>query len=131
MAEQTKARETAWLQARELTPEKIKLAQQALEEIRAGEKVFEAIRHNPLADGYLSKNILVTVYRELVRRGEWENDPALLAKIRMKPMLWLPSISLPTAGARTWLLKWWASILPFNWQSNRCGKAARCPWWVT
>ena len=86
MAEQTKARETAWLQARELTPEKIKLAQQALEEIRAGEKVFEAIRHNPLADGYLSKNILVTVYRELVRRGEWKNDPALLAKIRMKPM---------------------------------------------
>jgi elongator complex protein 3 len=96
MAEQTKARETAWLQARELTPEKIKLAQQALEEIRAGEKVFEAIRHNPLADGYLSKNILVTVYRELVRRGEWESDPALLSKIRMKPMRTLSGVTTVT-----------------------------------
>ena len=96
MAEQTKARETAWLQARELTPEKIKLAQQALEEIRAGEKVFEAIRHNPLPDGYLSKNILVTVYRELVRRGEWENDPSLLAKIRMKPMRTLSGVTTVT-----------------------------------
>ena len=55
MAEQSKAREAAWLEARVLTPEKIVLAQQALEEIRAGEKVFEAIRHNPLPDGYLSK----------------------------------------------------------------------------
>ena len=96
MAEQTKARKTAWLQARELTPDKIKLAQQALEEIRTGEKVFEAIRHNPLADGYLSKNILVTVYRELVRRGEWESDPALLAKIRMKPMRTLSGVTTVT-----------------------------------
>ncbi len=96
MAEQSKAREAAWLEARVLTPEKIELAQRALEEVRAGEKVFEAIRHNPLPDGYLSKNILVTVYRELVRRGEWGDDPALLAKIRMKPMRTLSGVTTVT-----------------------------------
>ncbi len=96
MAQQTKARVAAWLEARELTPEKIELAQLALEEIRAGEKVFEAIRHNPLSDGYLSKNILVTVYRELVQRGEWHDDPALLAKIRMKPMRTLSGVTTVT-----------------------------------
>jgi elongator complex protein 3 len=96
MAKQTKDREAAWLEARVLTPEKIELARRALEEIRTGEKVFEAIRHNPLSDGYLSKNILVTVYRELVRQGEWQNDPALLAKIRMKPMRTLSGVTTVT-----------------------------------
>jgi elongator complex protein 3 len=96
MAQQTKAREAAWMEARVLTPEKIELAKHALEEIRAGEKVFEAIRHNPLSDGYLSKNILVTVYRDLVKRGEWAKDPALLAKIRMKPMRTLSGVTTVT-----------------------------------
>jgi elongator complex protein 3 len=96
MAEQSKAREAAWLDARVLTPEKIEMAQNALAEIRAGEKVFEAIRHHPLSDGYLSKNILVTVYRELVRRGDWEKDPGLLAKIRMKPMRTLSGVTTVT-----------------------------------
>jgi elongator complex protein 3 len=96
MAEQSKARKAAWLDARVLTPEKIKLAERALEEIRDGEEVFEAMRHNPLPDGYLSKNILVTVFRELVRRGEWDDDPALLAKIRMKPMRTLSGVTTVT-----------------------------------
>ncbi len=96
MAQQTKARAAAWTESRVLTPEKIELALRALEEIRAGEKVFEAIRHNPLPDGYLSKNILVAVYRELVQSGEFENDPALLAKIRMKPMRTLSGVTTVT-----------------------------------
>jgi len=96
MAEQTKAREAAWMKARVLTPEKIELAKRALEEIRAGEDAFEAIRHNPLPNGYLSKNILVTVYRDLVQRGEWADDPALLAAIRMKPMRTLSGVTTVT-----------------------------------
>lgn len=96
MAEQTKAREAAWMQARVLTPEKIELAKLALLEIRNGEEVFEAIRHNPLSAGYLSKNVLVTVYRDLVQRGEWVDDPALLAKIRMKPMRTLSGVTTVT-----------------------------------
>ncbi len=96
MAEQTKARAAAWIKARVLTPEKIELAKRALIEIRDGEEVFEAIRHNPLSDGYLSKNILVTVFRDLVESGEWEDDPGLLAKIRMKPMRTLSGVTTVT-----------------------------------
>jgi elongator complex protein 3 len=96
MAEQSKAREAAWLKARILTPEKFELARRALEEIQAGEQVFDAIRHNPLPDGYLSKNILVTAYREFVRRGVWEEDPRLLARIRMKPMRTLSGVTTVT-----------------------------------
>jgi elongator complex protein 3 len=96
MAEQTQARQAAWLEARELTPEKIEIAQRTLKEIRSGHQVFDAIRHNPLADGYLSKNILVAVYRDLVQRGEWQADPALLGKIRMKPMRTLSGVTTVT-----------------------------------
>ena len=35
--------------------------------------------------GYIGKQMLVAVYREMVAAGEIEADPALLAKIRMKP----------------------------------------------
>ena len=86
----------AWLQARKLTPEKVKLARAALEEIRAGRETFDAIRRHPLRDGYLSKNILVAVYRQLVASGEWTEDPALLAKIRMKPMRTLSGVTTVT-----------------------------------
>jgi len=96
MAEQTQARQAAWLEARELTLEKIEIAQKTLEEIRSGRQVFDAIRRNPLADGYLSKNILVAVYRDLVQRGEWQADPALLSKIRMKPMRTLSGVTTVT-----------------------------------
>jgi elongator complex protein 3 len=44
----------------------------------------------------LSKNILVTVYRDLVQRGEWPEDPVLLAKIRMKPMRTLSGVTTVT-----------------------------------
>ena len=89
-------REDAWLQARKLTPEKIALARAALEEIRAGREVFDAIRRHPLPNGYLSKNILVAVYRQLVTSGEWDDNPALLAKIRMKPMRTLSGVTTVT-----------------------------------
>ena len=92
----TKTPADAWLQARQLTPEKEAKARAALEEIRAGREVFDAIRRHPLADGYLSKNILVAVYRRLVAAGEWADDPALLAKIRMKPMRTLSGVTTVT-----------------------------------
>ena len=96
MARQTKAGEAAWQEARQLTPEKIELARNVLEEVRAGRPVFDAIRQHPLSDGYLSKNILVAVYRALVDRGEWQADPELLAKIRMKPMRTLSGVTTVT-----------------------------------
>lgn len=88
----------AWHAAREITPHKRDLARQALEEIRAGSKVFDALRRNPLPDGegFLKKSVLVAVYRALVEAGEWEKDPAVLAKIRLKPMRTLSGVTTVT-----------------------------------
>ncbi|MBN1666231.1 MAG: tRNA uridine(34) 5-carboxymethylaminomethyl modification radical SAM/GNAT enzyme Elp3, partial [Anaerolineales bacterium] len=41
-------------------------------------------------------NLLVAAYRELVRQGEWPADPALLARIRMKPMRTLSGVTTVT-----------------------------------
>jgi elongator complex protein 3 len=91
-------REQAWLTAKELTPEKLDLARQALERIRGGDEVFEAIRRYPLPDGggFIGKSMLVEVYRQLVANGEWESDPNLLAKIRLKPMRTLSGVTTVT-----------------------------------
>ncbi len=90
--------EQAWLNAREITPHKRELAQRTLEDIRSGSKVFDALRRNPLpnGDGFLNKSVLVAVYRDLVAQGEWEKDPALLAKIRLKPMRTLSGVTTVT-----------------------------------
>ncbi len=88
-----------WLEIRQYTPEKLALARKALEEIRAGEQVFEAIKHHPLTGeggGYISKYMLVAAYRDLVERGEWEEDPAFLARIRMKPTRSLSGVTVVT-----------------------------------
>ncbi|HKJ26527.1 MAG TPA: tRNA uridine(34) 5-carboxymethylaminomethyl modification radical SAM/GNAT enzyme Elp3 [Anaerolineales bacterium] len=77
-----------WKKLKRHTPEKKALAREALQEIQEGESVFEAIRHHPIQSpggGYIGKQMLVAVYREMVENGEMEEDPALLARIRMKP----------------------------------------------
>ncbi len=91
-------REQQWLAAKRITPEKQALARKALMEIRDGEEVFNAIRHHPLpeGEGYLGKSTLVAVYRDLVARGEWEETPALLEKIRLKPMRTLSGVTTVT-----------------------------------
>ena len=92
------SRDQAWFAARKFTPEKLALARKALEVIRDGEKVFDAIRRHPLPDGegFLGKSVLVEVYRRLVADGTWEADPALLAKIRLKPMRTLSGVTTVT-----------------------------------
>ncbi len=74
------------------------MARQALETIRAGSEVFPALRQNPLpnGEGFLSKATLVKVYRSLVEEGEWQPDPALLAKIRLKPTRTLSGVTTVT-----------------------------------
>jgi len=91
-------REINWLASKEITPEKINLARQALERIRGGEEVFSAIRQHPLPDGegFLGKSMLVEVYRQLIANGEWEEDPALLSKIRLKPTRTLSGVTTVT-----------------------------------
>ena len=79
-------REQLWWKSREVTPEKRVLAQRVLEEIKDGRDVFAAIRRNPLpgGEGFLSKGILIAVYRDLVDQGQWEPNPTFLEKIRLK-----------------------------------------------
>jgi elongator complex protein 3 len=72
------------------------LARRILEEVRAGEGVMDAVRKNPLPDGYVGKHVLVRAYRQLVREGEWESDPKLLARIRMKPSRTLSGVTVVT-----------------------------------
>ena len=87
-----------WNRVREYTPEKMALARQVLEEVRAGRKVMEAVRRYPLPDGggYLGKHMLVAAYRELIANGEWQADAGLLARIRMKPVRSLSGVSVVT-----------------------------------
>ncbi len=86
-----------WLEAREYTPAKLAAARRVLDEIRQGREVWQAMRRYPLPDGgYLAKHVLVAAYRDLVEKGEWQSDPDLLARIRMKPVRTLSGVTTVT-----------------------------------
>jgi len=86
-----------WQEKRKYTPDMLALAGLILDEVRAGSKVEDAIRHNPLPQGgHLGKHALVAAYRDLTTRGDWVPDPGLLARIRMKPMRTLSGVSTVT-----------------------------------
>jgi elongator complex protein 3 len=87
----------SWYEIRQQTPEKLALAQKILGEVRAGSRVQDAVRRNPLSDGgYLGKHMLVAAYRQLTESGEWPHDPELLARIRMKPVRTLSGVTTVT-----------------------------------
>jgi elongator complex protein 3 len=87
----------AWLEARKYTPERLLLARKILEEVRAGRAVAAAVEHNPLPNGgYVGKHVLVAAYKQLTQSGEWQEDPALLARIRMKPVRTLSGVTTVT-----------------------------------
>jgi len=86
-----------WKEKNKITPEKLELARAVLEEVRAGQQVKEAVRRHPLpAGGYIAKNVLVAVYRQMTTSGEWSPNPDLLARIRMKPMRTLSGVTTVT-----------------------------------
>ncbi len=88
----------AWEEAKQATPERMLRARAALDEIRDGAAVFEAISHHPLdGGGFIGKQVLVAAYRELVESGVWADQPGLLARIRLKPMRSLSGVSVVTA----------------------------------
>lgn len=90
------AEKEVWTKSRQITPDKLRLARLALEEVRAGEAAIEAIKHYPTADGYIGKYALVAAYNEMVERGELEADGELLARIRMKPVRTLSGVTTVT-----------------------------------
>jgi len=92
-----KQREERWRKARRYTPERMALARRALEDIRSGTSVTEALRRHPLPEGgHLGKHALVAAYRDLVQQGRWPEDPALLARIRLKPTRTLSGVTTVT-----------------------------------
>ncbi|MBA4421273.1 MAG: tRNA uridine(34) 5-carboxymethylaminomethyl modification radical SAM/GNAT enzyme Elp3 [Anaerolinea sp.] len=86
-----------WLAARTYTPERLVQARFILDEVRAGAPVIDAVRRHPLpAGGHVAKHVLVHLYRQLVESGEWEEDPELLVRIRMKPIRTLSGVTTVT-----------------------------------
>ncbi|MDH3943669.1 MAG: tRNA uridine(34) 5-carboxymethylaminomethyl modification radical SAM/GNAT enzyme Elp3 [Anaerolineae bacterium] len=93
------AQNSEWLENKRHTPEKMVLARLALEDVRAGVDVFEAIKKHPIqaeGGGYIGKQMLVAAYTQLVEAGVWAADPELLARIRMKPVRTQSGVSVVT-----------------------------------
>ena len=89
-------KKSSFQQLRALTPEKLALARLILDDVCAGVPVLEAVRRHPVVDGYVSKFVLVAAYTQLVERGEWPADEALLAAIRLKPVRTLSGVTTVT-----------------------------------
>jgi elongator complex protein 3 len=91
-------RRQRWKKFNNLTPEKLVLAHQVLDEIREGSDVMRALRTHPLSngEGYLTKAALVAAYNQMVAAGALKSDMALLERIRMKPMRTLSGVTTVT-----------------------------------
>ena len=90
-------RQERWRETHLLTPDKKELARTVLEEIQRGRDVTRTLRSHPLTGGgYLNKSMLVTIYNEMVKAGELEEDARLLERIRMKPMRTLSGVTTVT-----------------------------------
>ncbi|HPS42124.1 MAG TPA: tRNA uridine(34) 5-carboxymethylaminomethyl modification radical SAM/GNAT enzyme Elp3 [Anaerolineaceae bacterium] len=86
-----------WRKERRYSPEQLAKAKVVLEDVRAGIRLDRALRAHPMPDGKLiAKHILVAAYHDLVTAGEWPEDPAFLAKIRMKPVRTLSGVTTVT-----------------------------------
>lgn len=87
-----------WRKKRQYSAEDMLLAEKILIEIKNGSEARKALRANPLPDGrgFLAKHALVAAYRNKVASEEWEEDPVLLAKIRMKPVRTLSGVTTIT-----------------------------------
>jgi elongator complex protein 3 len=86
-----------WMNSRLYSPQMLAKARLVLEDVQRGAVWQKAVRHHPLPQGgYVPKHAVVEVYRQLVSLGEWDEDPALLANIRMKPMRSLSGVTTVT-----------------------------------
>ena len=92
-----------WKASRRDSPEDVVEAKKLLLQIRDGADVFKTIRKNPLPNrGNISKYTLVLAYHQMIEAGEISEDPALLAKIRMKPSRTLSGVTTVTVLTAPW-----------------------------
>jgi elongator complex protein 3 len=91
-----------WKKKRVYSQEELAQALAILEEIRQGVELNTAQRSHPKpdGDGFIPKHALVAVYGQKVASGEWAEDEALLAKIRMKPTRTLSGVTTVTVLTR-------------------------------
>ncbi|MBM3136637.1 MAG: tRNA uridine(34) 5-carboxymethylaminomethyl modification radical SAM/GNAT enzyme Elp3 [Chloroflexi bacterium] len=90
-------RQIHWQNSRQYSQEQLEVAGQVLDEIIAGQPTLKSIRSHPLSKGgYIAKHVLVYVYRQRVDDGLMDDDPVLLARIRMKPVRSLSGVSTVT-----------------------------------
>lgn len=86
-----------WRAKRVYSQSDMKLAALVLDALRRGEPLRSALRANPLPEGgFLAKHALVAEYRRQVSEELIEEDPVLLAAIRMKPVRTLSGVTTIT-----------------------------------
>ena len=86
-----------WLKSRQYSSEMLAQAREVLEEVRRGAAVERALRRHPSpSGGYLAKHVLVAAYRQMVEKGDWDEDQGLLELIRMKPVRTLSGVTTVT-----------------------------------
>ncbi len=88
----------AWRKKRTYSEDELALARKVLEALQKDVDMRVAQRMYPLPDGggFVAKHALVAAYRRLVETEVWEEDPVLLAKIRMKPIRTLSGVTTLT-----------------------------------
>jgi elongator complex protein 3 len=71
-------------------------AQALLAEMRGGLALRPALHRHPGPHGYLTKDFLLHVYRQMVERGEMPEDTQILQALRMKPVRTLSGVATLT-----------------------------------
>jgi elongator complex protein 3 len=95
-------KQKSWQDKRAYTPEEHAQALAILQDLKQGVDLNAAQRAHPKPEdgGFIPKHALVAVYSKMVKSGEWEEDEALLRKIRMKPTRTLSGVTTVTVLTR-------------------------------
>jgi elongator complex protein 3 len=91
-----------WKQKRNYSEAELDQALAILEDLKKGIVLNIAQKAHPKPDGggFIPKHALVAVYTRMVENGYWEEDEALLSKIRMKPTRTLSGVTTVTVLTR-------------------------------
>jgi len=92
----------SWQKKRNYSKVEKDLALAILEDLKNGLDLSTSQREHPKPDGggFIPKHALVAVYHEMVNSGQWDEDDALLLKIRMKPTRTLSGVTTVTVLTR-------------------------------
>jgi elongator complex protein 3 len=92
--EEERWRLDSWKRARDYSdPERRAAARAILREVAGGGELRPALHRHPARGTYLSKDFLIAEYRVMTAAGELADDPALLARLRMKPVRTLSGVA--------------------------------------